>query len=496
MTPRSPGRRGFVGFAGGLGAAAAIARPSFGAGADGPGSPGSGVPGPRPAELVAAPASARLVGDLAGPTPVWAFNGTVPGPLLRLKRDEVLDVELVNRLPDPTTIHWHGLRVPNAMDGVPHLTQPPVEPGGRFRYRFACPDSGTYWYHPHAGAPEQVDRGLYAALVVEDVDPPPVDREIVWVLDDWRLTREARIVEDFYAFFDVAHAGRVGNTVTVNGRLGDAEAVRAGERVRLRIVNVANARIFALRFEGHRPWLLALDGQPLPRPRRLEPDEPVLVGPGMRTDLVLDCDGEPGARYRVVDGFVRSNAYRVLDLAYATGGPVRAARREPPRAPAPNPLAEPEPGRDPLRVELRLGGGAMGGTRPPDPPQEREARRARRLAGSREADPAWSVNGHAHLHHGHGHPFEFTVERGRTVVLTMRNDTAWWHPMHLHGHTYRELERDGRPVDGRPWRDTSLMAPRETLQVAFVADNPGDWILHCHVLEHHAGGLGAQFRVL
>lgn len=454
-----------------------------------------------PIELRAAPATVSLVGEPYGATEVWAYGAQVPGPTLRVARGATLRARLVNALPEATTVHWHGIRVPNAMDGVPHLSQPPVAPGEHFDYAFACPDSGTYWYHPHLGTPEQVDRGLSGVLIVDDVDPPEVDREVVWLLDDWRLDRQARIVGDYLSFFDVSHGGRIGNTVTVNGRLRESEPVRRGERLRLRIASAANARVFALRFEGHRPWVIALDGQPLAAARRLESGHELLVGPGMRADLVLDCDGEAGGVYRVLDTFNERGVYRLLDLRYATapagaaGGAAAArARRDPPRTAAPNALPEPDLA-DALRIELALGGGMMGRGWPVDPAADRAARRARRLAGAKEADPAWTVNRRAHMAHGAEHGFEFTAQRGRTVLITLRNDTAWWHPMHLHGHSWRELSRNGHALADRPWRDTTLLAPGDTVDVAFVADNPGDWLLHCHVLEHHAGGMGVQFRV-
>ena len=451
--------------------------------------------------LRAAEGRVALVGDLAPATAVWQYEGAVPGPLLRLPQGGVVAAALENGLPEPTTIHWHGIRLRNAMDGVPGLTQRPVAPGERFEYRFAVPDAGTYWYHPHQSTPEQVDRGLHGVLIVDEPDPPAVDRELIWLLDDWRLDRQARIVEDFLDFRDVSHAGRIGNTITINGRLADREGVRPGERLRLRLVNAANARIFGLRLEGIAPWLIALDGQPLPAARALAEDEPLMIGPGMRADLIVDIP-RSGDRWRVLDVSQPNRPWRLVDLVAdgsalagrARGGARAGERRDPPAPIAPNPHPEPDL-RDPLRVSLQFGGGMMGRGLPPDTAQARAARRQRRLEGQRAPDPVWSVNGHAHLEHGAGHPFEFVAERGQTVLLQLHNDTAWWHPIHLHGHSGRELSRGGRPVVDRPWRDTSLMAPGERLEVAFVADNPGDWLLHCHVLEHHAGGMGMQFRV-
>jgi FtsP/CotA-like multicopper oxidase with cupredoxin domain len=239
----------------------------------------------------------HLVGGSYPETAVWVYNDKVPGPEIRVKQGERLRIVVENRLAEDTTVHWHGLRVPNSMDGVPHLTQRPIAPGETFVYEFDVPDAGTYWYHPHERSFEQVGRGLYGPLIVEEREPLQVDRDITWVLDDWRLLPDAQISADFGNFMDSSHNGRVGNTVTVNGRIPETFAVRAGERVRLRLINAANARIFALEFQDHRPMVIALDGQPAP------PHEPaggrVVLGPAMRADLVFDMTGRPGERFTV-----------------------------------------------------------------------------------------------------------------------------------------------------------------------------------------------------
>ena len=126
-------------------------------------------------------------------TPVWAYDGAVPGPEIRLRQGGKLRVKVENRLPEDTTVHWHGLRIPNAMDGAPYVTQPPIQPEGSFDYEFTPPDAGTYWYHPHAHGAEQVGRGLMGALIIEEPEPPPVDRDVVWVLGDFRLKDDASI---------------------------------------------------------------------------------------------------------------------------------------------------------------------------------------------------------------------------------------------------------------------------------------------------------------
>ncbi|WP_412563648.1 multicopper oxidase domain-containing protein [Thalassobius sp. MITS945101] len=145
-------------------------------------------------------------------TEVWGYDGLAPGPVLRFQQGERLQRRLVNALEQPTSIHWHGIRIDNAMDGVPGLTQAAVPPGGHFDYDFALPDAGSYWYHAHWASPEQVGRGLHGALIVEEDEAPEVDRDEVLVLDDWRLNPEdAQIMADFDNRHDLSHAGRYGN---------------------------------------------------------------------------------------------------------------------------------------------------------------------------------------------------------------------------------------------------------------------------------------------
>lgn len=434
----------------------------------------------RNVTLVPAPASAALVGPAYPETAVWAYDGRVPGPTLRVAQGERLRVAVDNGLPAPTTVHWHGLRLPNAMDGVAHVTQAPIAPGERFVYDFVAHDAGTFWYHPHYASAEQLERGLSGVLVVEEPEPIRVDRDLVWALDDWRLDRGAQIVEDFGNGMDMSHAGRLGNTVTLNGAVPDELPVATGERLRLRLVNVANARIFALRFEGHAPIVVARDGHPVsPHAPR---DGIVLLGPGMRVDLVLDCGGDPGARASVVDLFPRE-PYRVVDLAYGETR-LRESPLDAPMTLAPNPVPEPDLAAAERR-EIVFEGGMMGGMR-----GGREAMRTMMMRGL-----AWAVNGVSD-DGGHGVAPFLTVPSGRSVVLDLVNETAWWHPIHLHGHAFRILTRDGAPEPYAPLADTALMAPRARMEIAFVAEGPGDWLLHCHVLEHQAGGMSALLRVV
>lgn len=435
-------------------------------------------------DLVASPSTASLRGDAHPAMDVWSYGGGVPGPTIRAVQGSRLRVNFHNRLPADTTVHWHGLRVPNAMDGVPHLTQPPVPPGGRFTYEFDLPDAGTYWYHSHLRSSEQVERGLYGAIVVEERRPPVVDRELTWVLDDWRLTREGRLAESFASPHDVAHAGRIGNLVTVNGRAPQDLRVRRGERIRLRLVNAANARIFGLQFDGHSPQVIAIDGQPV-APHAPERGT-VVLAPGMRTDLLIDAAGRPGDSHAVGDVFYPRAAYDLLRLSYEDG-----VLREPTSSAmqplTANPLAEPDLASAPSH-ELRFEGGMHGGLH-----RAQLDGRTVEFMSLLRAGKAWAVNGV--VADSHVHEPVLTFRRGQSYRLAFVNDTRWHHPMHLHGHAFRVISRNGRPTRHREWQDTVLMAPDERVEVAFVADNPGDWMLHCHILEHQDGGMMAVVRV-
>ena len=254
-------------------------------------------------------ARALLLGTGHPATAVWAYSGTVPGPVLRLPQGEPSRAVVENRLSEPTTEHWHGVRLRNAMEGVPDLTQAAMPPGASFTYDFTPPDAGIYWYHPHADSLQQLGRGLAGALIIEDREPIQVDRELLWVLSDWRLNAEGQLAAEFGNAMEAAMAGRI--------------AVRAGERVRLRLSNTALARIIALRFEQHRVRIIALDGQPV-----VEPFDPengrLLLGPAMRADLIIDMSGEPGRSYAVTDSFYGEDfTYTLVRLAYQTAPRLR-----------------------------------------------------------------------------------------------------------------------------------------------------------------------------
>ena len=222
-------------------------------------------------------------------TQVWAYNGTVPGPTIEARRGDEVLVHFRNDLPEPTTVHWHGVRVPNDMDGAGRLLEP-VPPGGTFDYRFIVPDDGLFWYHPHVRSDVQVEKGLYGAIVVRDPAAPDLDvgAERVLVLDDV-LVDPATGVVDERVDARAMMMGREGNLLLVNGEPSNgALLVAPGERVRLRLVNAANARFFNLRLDGGTVVQLGSDGGLLPAPRPLDTDP----ARSRRTRRRLGRDGE------------------------------------------------------------------------------------------------------------------------------------------------------------------------------------------------------------
>ena len=423
--------------------------------------------------------TAGLLGTGRRKTAVWAYNNQIPGPTLRLRQGQPARIVVHNGLDEDTTVHWHGIRLPNAMDGVPGLTQPPIRPGESFVYEFTPPDAGTFWYHPHADSLQQLGRGLAGTLIVEERDPFPVDRDLLWALMDWRLGQDDQIVPGFGNEMEAGMAGRIGNVLTINGKVSQGEAVRAGEVIRLRMVNTSLARVMRLAFTDHAPVIVARDGQPC-EPHIAEAGR-ILLGPAMRVDLLLEMNGQPGKRYAVTDDFYEGLGYTLTHLTYSSEQITeRVSPRQLPELPR-NPLPEPNLA-SPIRLAITLQGGMMGGVGG--------------MMGMASARATWAINGTSMTGDGHaGMQPLVTLERHKTYLLSITNATAWWHPMHLHGLSFLILARNGEEVPHRQWVDTVLLAPRDIVEVAFVADNPGDWMFHCHVIDHQMSGLMTVLRI-
>jgi len=393
------------------------------------------------------------------PFSVWAYNEQVPGPVLRVRLGESVRVVLHNELPQPTTIHWHGVRVPNAMDGVPGVTQPPVPPGGSFTYQFTPKDAGTFWFHPHVRTSEQVERGLYGVLIVDDADPLPWTRDELWVLDDWLLVAGPELYPEFNTRRDLAHDGRWGNLTTVNGSHREELVVRPGERIRLRLANTANGRVFAPDFSGLDAQVIAVDGMYTARPL---PAEGLVLAPGNRLDLDLKIAPElAGRTIEIIDRFTR-RPFTIARIRVA-GEAVPQPQFTPPsnpRIPRWEDIEAVKPRADYV-LDARTGG---------------------------EYGIEWTINGRVWEEALIEEEFS-RLEPGRFHRLTFTNASFRLHPMHLHGQFFKVLSRNGQPVDEPFFRDTVLLRRKETVDIGLVPLDWGRWVLHCHILEHAAAGM-------
>ncbi len=422
--------------------------------------------------IEARPDGLRLLAEPAAQTPAWTYEGKVPGPVLRIRKGEELRVQFLNHLSQPSSLHVHGMRSPNAMDGVAGLTQTAIPPQGNVDYRFTPPDAGTYWYRPgvYPQLAEQKGRGLYGLLIVDEASPPPVDREILLILDDWLLDDKGE-PRPFLSATETRGEGRIGPLVTVNSRpLPQVEKLRPGSRVRVRILHACNARLAGLVFEGLRPSVVAVDGQPC---SPFEPARMTLPAlPGSRFDVIFDvpATGPSGI-------FLRAGGLRT------------ATTQE-----QPQPLLRIEPEGPPLPDRGPVTGPALNPALPPIIKLQDARRLDIAIEQRKEGDPlrVWSLNGTS-WPGADSRPL-LAVKRGQPVSLGFVNRTEVAHVLHLHGHVMRLLH----PLDDgwEPyWRDSVIVPPGRTVRVAFLADNPGRWLIESAILEHAASGLAAWFEV-
>jgi len=435
--------------------------------------------------IEARPSKYKLIGKNAKPTEVWTYNGLVPGTEIRVKQGDEVRVRLVNKLTEPTTIHWHGIRIRNDMDGVPGLTQEPVLPGQSFDYKFAVPDAGTFWYHTHSRSWEQMEKGLYGTLIVEEIEPQNYARDISLVIDDWRLTDEGQIdVSSFGNMMDHSHAGRYGNWITVNGQDQPKIGLPRGDLVRLRLINTCNSRILSLQVPDLNAHIIAVDGQPI-NPKK-NGGEVLQLGPAQRIDLSVEANSTTPDLPALTAFSSRGESIKIASFDIQTTSGADYGKYKIPTSLPPNPLSTDLDLSQAIRAELRMEGGAMGHM--VKAIYKGESRDIGYLVRSGQA---WAFNGIVGMT---DNPL-LAALKGQTVLIEMINDTAWPHAMHLHGHHFRALERNKKPINGAPWTDTFLISRGETVLIGFVADNPGKWLFHCHMLEHQASGMKTWINI-
>lgn len=390
----------------------------------------------------------------------YAFNGVVPGPTIEAKQDVPLEITFTNRLPEPTVLHWHGLRVPAEMDGT-ELVRRPVKPGETFVYRFTPPDAGTFWYHPHANETEQLEKGLYGALVVRSRDELALDGEKILVFDDLRVNSKGEIAR-FGGLRD-RHNGREGNVRLVNGTSEPELLMAAGQIERWRVINASSARYVRLSLGGTPFQIIGTDGGFIESPVTATE---VLLPPADRVELavgpytegeVLSIDDMPYYRMAGRKGTQRFGTLKV-------GPPKSSAAVVPARLRTLPPMV---PGQTAPTRTVTLGAKA-----------------------SFRRGLDFVINGERHHH-------DKPVRVGELQVWDLVNATMMDHPFHLHGFFFEVLTVNGRRPEFRSVEDVVNIPPKSTVRIAWVPDDrPGNWMYHCHILEHHAAGMMAHFEVV
>lgn len=444
--------------------------------------------GEKRVSFAAAERSLKLMGADRPESRVWTYANE-PFHLIRLAQGETLSVDFENRLPEHTSIHWHGLRIPNDQDGVPYMTQPPVKPGEKHAYRFTPPDTGTFWFHPHCDTVAQLGRGLAGVLIVEGDETKPYDADVALVLKDWRLDEATGDWLPFMTTRGALRAGTFGTVRTANAEIATKIGLPAGGDCRIRILNLDSTRVGDLSFEGTEAAVVAIDGNPVPP----FPLKEWRLGPAMRLDVVVRAPAA-GGQATLVDYF----SAKPVTLATFLG----EGEDRPETAFDPAPLSKGEIPEPKLKGAGRLKfafATAAGG----------KATLAASAEGGDALDEAlldslcasdkinWSVNGESWPAGDHSRvpPPLFTLRQGRSYIAELTNETPHVHPIHLHGFTFKVLSstRAGAPVH---FADTVLLTPKDRITIAFVADRPGDWMVHCHLIEHQETGMMGYVKVV
>lgn len=437
--------------------------------------------------------------DIGGRTfPTWGYDGGLPGPEIRIGQGDTLRVRLNNRLPEDTTIHWHGQPIVNDMDGVPDITQPPIESGEEFVYEFVVPAAGTYFYHSHVGL--QLDRGVYGPLIVEpEQETVSYDREFTLMLDDWLDGVDGRIPEDELENLRSGGSEMLESMEGMEGDMSGMEGmegmegmgggggepartppdtiypyylingrppedpeeleVEQGERVRLRMINASSATIYRVALAGHRLSATHTDGQ------SVEPVEAdvVRIGPGERYDVIVEADN-PGVWQLAAEAEGTEKLARAVFRYQGDGGDAPPADQMPSE----------------LNGELLLYDMLRAAPEAESIPGGEPDNVARLVLDGDEETYVWTINGQT---------FEeanrIEVERDEKVRFEFDNRSDMPHPMHLHGHFFQVDNGTGQG----PIKDTVLVEPMQELAVDWVADNPGEWAMHCHLLYHQEGGM-------
>lgn len=407
-------------------------------------------------------------------------EGTIPGPFIDVTVGTRVRIHFTNHLPEPTTIHWHGLRLSVNMDGVPEISQPPVQPGETYLYEYTVLDAALFWYHPHFRSDVQVERGLTGLMLVRSENEPQVDVERYFAVDDILLSADGQVTprdEDpaHYMSEDgrmmmtfTSMMGRHGNRLLLNGKANPIINVQPGSLERWRIANVANARFFNMAIEEHPFRLIGVDGGLIPNPHELEE---VIIANAERVDLLIRFDGEPGDEYPLM------NRHYNRGHSLADQGDIPLALIRYSDTPIEEPSELPETSREIEFLDV--------GTTPTHT----------LILGEKmifsENRVGFSINDELWP--------DVTPKTGTVddvELWEVFNNTDMDHPFHLHGQFFQVQRRklgdaaEWVDVPYMHWRDTIDILPAETIQFAVRYDGfPGTWIFHCHIFEHGVNGM-------
>ena len=405
---------------------------------------------------------------------VWAFRdaaiegslGTVPGPVLHAKAGDLVIVHFKNDLPESTTIHWHGLRLPAVMDGSTSV-QTTIEPGKEFEYRFTVRDPGSFWYHPHVRADVQIERGLYGAFVVEGGTEVDAAADRYFVLDDVKVDSTGKLTEGVDVLDEML--GRQGNVLLVNGQRGREIEVAAKSRERWRFVNSANGRYFNLRLPGVKFRVIGWDGGLIPEPYEVDT---LLVAPGERYEVLVEIPDQRGERLQL-ETIHYDRGHNIPDPGpkEILGVVVRPARDV-----APKPL--PTQWRTDLQqlaltADTRVQTFVLKEVETPEGVQ------------FLINDQRWPFNTHVE------------VRQNDVEIWEVKNEAEMDHPFHLHGHFFHVLSVNGEPFTRKGWKDTVNIPMEGTVRFAVKYEpSPGMWMFHCHILEHAERGMMGDLMIM
>jgi FtsP/CotA-like multicopper oxidase with cupredoxin domain len=394
----------------------------------------------------------------------WGFNQSIPGPTLMAQKGDTVVVKMKNDLKESTVIHWHGIQLPADMDGTDSV-QKPIAPGEEFEYRFMVPDAGTFWYHAHQNETEQMERGMYGALIVEEETSLVVDAERVLMIDDMKLTSDNEFkAGNFLSRWIERHDGREGGTLLINGRENYQIEMNAGQVERWRFVNSSSARYFRLYLGGKKFKLIATDGGLLEYPVEL-------------TELMI----VPGERAEILVGpFKEGESFSMESLKYDRMTMIKARRG--------------------TYARINVFSSKLSRFYMPEkmrtirPLANRDAVINRKIKLS--VGPSLK-HGIDFLVNGETHANDQPVTVGELQVWEVRNASLMDHPFHLHGFFFQVLEIDGKTPEYISWKDTVNLKPLSKVKIAWMPDNrPGYWMYHCHILEHHEAGMMGHFEVV